>query len=280
MSRRVLVACEFSGVVRDAFAAQGWDAWSCDLLPSERPGKHIQDDALNVLAATRCLNRYTNQFPRWDLLIAHPPCTYLCNSGVRWLAPRGELNCQRHSMMRELRPVFRALFFSGSKGLHREPSNARVCQKTASRTWDSGRHPVHPTLRTWPRRNQAYLSVVARPTRVEAIQLSGRQAWPGSSRLARPRPLERAVPNASRYRKSNGRTVDPSPRMNPDLFICSECGAFVDQHGIPLNPQPDLAPKLGPVRASLCIGHRLSRPQANRLRRPPPLTARMPHNDP
>ncbi len=69
---RVLVACEFSGIVRDAFAAEGWDAWSCDLLPSERPGRHYQADVRNVLALD------------WDLLIAHPPCTNLAVSGARW----------------------------------------------------------------------------------------------------------------------------------------------------------------------------------------------------
>jgi hypothetical protein len=62
---KVLVACEFSGSVRDAFARRGHDAWSCDLLPSETPGNHIQGDALQVLG------------DGWDLLIAHPPCTYL-----------------------------------------------------------------------------------------------------------------------------------------------------------------------------------------------------------
>jgi hypothetical protein len=70
---KVLVACEFSGIVRDAFAARGHDAWSCDLLPSERPGDHIQDDVLHHLDEG------------WDLMIAHPPCQYLANSGVRWL---------------------------------------------------------------------------------------------------------------------------------------------------------------------------------------------------
>jgi hypothetical protein len=69
---RVLVACEFSGVVRDAFATNGHDAWSCDLLPSERPGNHIQGCALSALR------------DEWDLLIAHPPCTHLSVSGARW----------------------------------------------------------------------------------------------------------------------------------------------------------------------------------------------------
>ena len=73
---RVLVACEFSGIVRDAFLAKGHDAWSCDLLPTERSGPHIQGDVLEILD------------DRWDLMIAHPPCTRLANSGVMWLKKR------------------------------------------------------------------------------------------------------------------------------------------------------------------------------------------------
>jgi site-specific DNA-cytosine methylase len=69
---RVLVACEFSGVVRSAFYAKGHDAWSCDLLPTEDNGPHIQGDVRDVL----------NQ--GWDLMIAHPPCTHLAVSGARW----------------------------------------------------------------------------------------------------------------------------------------------------------------------------------------------------
>lgn len=78
MTWRVLVACEFSGVVRRAFAARGHDAWSCDLLPAEdRSNQHIVGDARDLLGEG------------WDLLVvAHPPCTRLCNSGVRWLAER------------------------------------------------------------------------------------------------------------------------------------------------------------------------------------------------
>lgn len=72
---KVLVACEFSGIVRDAFIAKGHDAWSCDLLPSERPGPHIQDDVLCHLEENG---------DQWDLMIAHPPCTHLAVSGARW----------------------------------------------------------------------------------------------------------------------------------------------------------------------------------------------------
>lgn len=70
---RVLVACEFSGIVRDAFLARGHDAWSCDLLPSERPGPHLQMDVIGQLIPAR-----------WDLVIAFPPCTHLAVSGARW----------------------------------------------------------------------------------------------------------------------------------------------------------------------------------------------------
>jgi nitrogen fixation protein len=69
---RVLIACEFSGIVREAFKDKGHDAWSCDLLPTEIPGQHIQGDVLSILN------------DGWDLMIAHPPCTYLCVSGIRW----------------------------------------------------------------------------------------------------------------------------------------------------------------------------------------------------
>lgn len=69
----VLVACEYSGRVREAFAALGHYAMSCDLLPTEQPGNHYQGDVRDVL------------YQEWDLMIAHPPCTRLTNSGVRWL---------------------------------------------------------------------------------------------------------------------------------------------------------------------------------------------------
>ena len=73
---RVLVACEFSGIVRDAFAERGHDAWSADLLPSERPGDHTVGDVRDILWAY------------WDLMIAHPPCTFLAVSGARWFKDR------------------------------------------------------------------------------------------------------------------------------------------------------------------------------------------------
>ena len=69
---KVLIACEYSGTVRDAFLKRGHDTMSCDILPTDRPGLHYQGDVRDVLG------------DGWDLLIAHPPCTHLAVSGARW----------------------------------------------------------------------------------------------------------------------------------------------------------------------------------------------------
>lgn len=89
----VLIACEYSGVVRDAFLARGIDAISCDLLPTDSPGPHTEGDVMPLLRERE-----------WDMVIAHPPCTYLCNSGVRWLHERPE----RWPKMRAAAMFFRA----------------------------------------------------------------------------------------------------------------------------------------------------------------------------
>ena len=70
---KILIACEYSGVVRDAFKKLGHDVTSCDILPTDKPGKHYQGDVRDILYAD------------WDMIIAHPPCTYFANSGVCWL---------------------------------------------------------------------------------------------------------------------------------------------------------------------------------------------------
>ena len=75
---KVLIACEYSGTVRDAFIKRGHDAISCDLLPTDKPGPHLQGDVSFMLDKD------------WDLIIAHPPCTYMSNSGVRWLVKDGK----------------------------------------------------------------------------------------------------------------------------------------------------------------------------------------------
>jgi site-specific DNA-cytosine methylase len=76
---RVLVACEFSGIVRDAFIRRGHDAWSCDLLPTEKSGPHLQGRIQDI---------FRTGFQSWDLMIAHPPCTRLTVAGARWFKGR------------------------------------------------------------------------------------------------------------------------------------------------------------------------------------------------
>lgn len=97
---RVLVACEFSGVVRDAFILRGHDAISCDLLPTESPGPHYQGDIRDMLSE------------KWDLMIAHPPCTYLTNAGNRWFFWNGRGSrpyAKRWRLMYEAADFFKML---------------------------------------------------------------------------------------------------------------------------------------------------------------------------
>ncbi len=91
---RVLVACEFSGTVRDAFTRAGHYAVSCDLLPSETPGPHHQGDVRDILDM--------GYGSRWDLLIAHPPCTHLAVSGARWFKDKREEQAEALEFVRLL----------------------------------------------------------------------------------------------------------------------------------------------------------------------------------
>ena len=95
---KVLIACEYSGIVRDAFAAKGHDAWSCDILPTESLGNHFQGDVLEHLDKG------------WDMMIAHPPCTYLSNAGARFLYPKGKLNEDRYKLGLKAKEFFMALY--------------------------------------------------------------------------------------------------------------------------------------------------------------------------
>jgi len=87
---RVLVACEFSGIVRDAFAARGHDAWSCDLIPSE---SHLPGGQHHIGDAVRFARSKT-----FDLMIAHPPCRYLATSGARWMKDPERMRKQREAV--------------------------------------------------------------------------------------------------------------------------------------------------------------------------------------
>lgn len=87
---RVLIACEFTGTVRDAFRERGHDAVSCDFLPTTEPGPHIEGDVLDVLGNG------------WDLMIAHPPCTHLAVSGARWFKGKEKEQAEALQFVRDL----------------------------------------------------------------------------------------------------------------------------------------------------------------------------------
>ena len=88
--KRILVACEFSGRVRDAFIKNGCDAISCDLLPTDQPGPHYQGDVLDILD------------DGFDLMVAHPPCTHLAVSGARWFKYKQKEQAEALDFVRRL----------------------------------------------------------------------------------------------------------------------------------------------------------------------------------
>lgn len=135
---RVLIACEYSGTVRDAFTAAGHDAMSCDLLPTETAGAHYQGDVLDVLS------------DGWDLMIAHPPCTYLSNSGVRHLHSTPSKNgvlpkvhgAARWEAMLDGAILFRALLAAPIPRICIEnPLPHRYAVKAIGRTYDQAIQP-------------------------------------------------------------------------------------------------------------------------------------------
>lgn len=83
---RILIACEFSGIVRESFRNKGHDVWSCDILPTEIEGNHIQDDVLNIINNG------------WDLMIAHPPCTYISNMSNCRIKEAGRIEKRKEGM--------------------------------------------------------------------------------------------------------------------------------------------------------------------------------------
>ena len=87
---RILIACEYSGAVRDAFIRAGHDAMSCDLLPTDAPGPHYQGDVMNIID------------DGWDMMVAHPPCTHLAVSGARWFKDKQAEQADALAFVRQL----------------------------------------------------------------------------------------------------------------------------------------------------------------------------------
>lgn len=100
---KVLIACEYSGTVRDAFIKAGHDALSCDLEPTEKPGPHYQGSILDIIDKG------------WDMMIAHPPCTYLSRAGARWLHKAGSIDPDRYQKGLEAKAFWEAMFNANIK---------------------------------------------------------------------------------------------------------------------------------------------------------------------
>ena len=129
---RVLVACEYSGVVRDAFLAAGCDAVSCDLLQTESSGPHYQGDVRDLLPEP------------WDLLIAHPPCTYLCSSGLHWNRRGAEVDGRPRGELTEEAIAFARMFIDGKETAHiprRAVENPIGCLSSRVRKPEQVIHP-------------------------------------------------------------------------------------------------------------------------------------------
>lgn len=151
---RVLVACEFSGVVREAFRKQGNDAWSCDLRPAEDNSPfHIQEDCLKIIN------------DGWDLMIGHPPCTHLSLSGNRWLKdhwvqrknkpPRWHDGSKKREAQKQAADFFRALLNAPIERVCIENPMSRASTLVGPKTqtihpWQFG-HPEKKTTWLWLR---------------------------------------------------------------------------------------------------------------------------------
>lgn len=175
---RVAVLCEFSGTVRDAFIRRGHDAVSCDLLPTEAPGPHIEGDCL------------AQDWSGFDLVIAHPPCTRLCNSGVRWLAER-----DLWADMRTAATFFRSCMSQGRRNVCENPVMHKYAREIVGRgpdqtfqPWQFG-HGESKRTCLWLR-NVPPLVVDEAPLYVTANVVSGREHR-----------LHRLPPSATRWKE-------------------------------------------------------------------------------
>ena len=182
---KLLVACEFSGIVRDAFIARGHEAVSCDLLPSESPGPHIQGDVLEHLSAG------------WDMMIAHPPCTYLSRAGARWAT---------HPGRRELYDIAAEFVFR----LRDAPIERIAIENPIGQLNRRWRYPDQ-TIQPWqfgePYTKATCLWLKNLPPLMSSLQRSERIAWvPSNTGRNRQRLGRKSQPGVASSRKDRSRT--------------------------------------------------------------------------
>lgn len=199
---KVLVACEFSGTVRDAFIRAGHDAMSCDLLPTESPGPHYQGNVLDLLG---------EKADQWDLMVAHPPCQYLANSGVRWLYRDGEMCSDRWARMEAGAAFFRRLLEA-----HYTPYRGRESHHPRTRQVHHRARagPGIAALAVRPRRDEGDLPVAQESAEAGAHGHCGRQDTESPPRQPRPGQVERAIQVLHRDRGGDGETMGRVPQRH------------------------------------------------------------------
>lgn len=163
----MLVACEFSGIVRDAFRARGHQAWSCDLLATERDGPHIYGDILEAMQWG------------WDMMIAHPPCTYLCRAGDRWYNHSPERQAALEFVQQLYAAPIPSIAIENPRGLNRHWRQAdQVIQP-----WMFGHGETKATL-LWLKNLPPLLATAVRIERVARVHFAapGPERWKERSR--------------------------------------------------------------------------------------------------
>lgn len=181
---RVLVACEFSGVVRDAFIARGHDAMSCDLLPTESPGPHYQGDVRDVLGAG------------WDLMVAHPPCTYLSRAGARWWKRPG-----RQELAEEAAAFVRLLYDSPIPRVAIENPIGML-----NRLWRYPDQTIEPFMFGEPYTKRTCLWLRSLPPLLSTEIVAERVAWLPSNVGAGKRRGQRSQPGIAKTARDASRT--------------------------------------------------------------------------
>ena len=197
---RVLVACEYSGRVRDAFMRLGWDAWSCDLLETDAPGQHYKGDVRDMLTE------------QWDIMIGFPPCTYLCSSGMHWTR-RGKRDPQ---LTEDALDFVRTLM--GADVPHIAVENPVGCISTRIRRpdciiqpWQHG-HPESKTTCLWLKNLPAL-----KPTNILQKPASGR--WENQT----PSGQNKLGPSADRWKERSKTYMGIAEAMASQwsAFVCA-----------------------------------------------------------
>lgn len=131
---KILVACEFSGIVREAFTALGHEAWSCDLRPTEIPGNHYVGDVRDII------------YEGWDLMIAHPPCTYLAVSGNRWMKDNPARERKQRQALNFVRFLLNAPIERIALEQPKSVVSGKICRPTQTiQPWQFGHGEVKQT---------------------------------------------------------------------------------------------------------------------------------------